>query len=188
MKLLAWNATIHRQNANAWRIRGLLCACALFSAAAVDGGRADEPKKVAVFASTLEDTSAGGGVIAPDARDAKYMEESTQEAKRLLAESGRYAVIDTSGVQTEAMATRKAGSCSECLGPVIKKLGAEQAVIGAINRVSRTEYTLLIQFVDAGSGEVAARYFTGMRLGADYSWPRSVKWLMKNRILAEQKN
>ncbi len=77
-------------------------------------------------------------------------------------------------------------SCSGCVGPITKKLGADQAVIGTITRISRTEYTLLIQFIDAGSGEPVSRYFTGLRMGANYSWARGVTSLMKNKILGQE--
>ncbi len=77
-------------------------------------------------------------------------------------------------------------SCSGCVGPITKKLGADQAVIGTVTRISRTEYTMLIQVFDAATGEPVSRYFTGLRMGADYSWPRGAKWLMKNRVLAKK--
>jgi hypothetical protein len=78
-------------------------------------------------------------------------------------------------------------SCRGCIGPITRRLGAEQAVIGTIKRINRTEYTLLIQFFDAKSGEPVANFFTGLRMGANYAWPRGVTWLMKNRILSERR-
>ena len=35
----------------------------------------------------------------------------------------------------------------------------------------------------SGSGEPVANYYTSLRMGANYAWPRGVTWLMKNRIL-----
>ena len=58
---------------------------------------------------------------------------------------------------------------------------------GVVNRISRTEYTLLIRIVDARSGAVVSNSFTGLRMGANYSWPRGVKWLMDNRVLSAAK-
>jgi hypothetical protein len=63
------------------------------------------------------------------------------------------------------------------------KLGAEQAMIGVLTRVSRTEYTLQLVVRDARTGAVISDIFSGLRMGANYSWPRGVKWLMANRIL-----
>jgi hypothetical protein len=67
------------------------------------------------------------------------------------------------------------------------KLGADQSMVGVFARVSRTEYTLQILVRDTHSGAVASNVFTGLRMGANYAWPRGVKWLMDNRILPPQR-
>lgn len=186
MTLVDWIAPVRRRVQRALSARAFLCGCTLLSAAVVsETSFAGEPIKVAVYEFELEDFSAGGGIIAPDARDTTYLEQATQEAKRLLSLSGRYTMVDTAGAQDEPVKARKMRSCGGCLGPITKKLGADQAVIGTITRINRTEFTLLIQFFDAGSGEPISNYYTGLRMGADYAWPRGVAWLMKNRILAK---
>jgi hypothetical protein len=172
------------------RARVVLYACTLLCAASAGGTAfaAADPIKVAVYPFELEDFSAAGGVVPTNARDAQYLAEATAEAKRWLAQSGRYTLVDTSYAQDELAKTHTLHACQGCVGPITRTLGADQAVIGLITRISRTEYTLLIQFYDAGSGEPVARYFTGLRMGADYSWPRGVTWLMKNRILAKDRD
>jgi Protein of unknown function (DUF2380) len=183
-----WVAPVPACVSRAASVRALLCACALLSAAAVGApALADEPVKVAVYKFELNDFSAGGGVIPPDAKDATYLEQATQDARRLLSQSGRYTIVDTSGAQDEPVKAGKMASCDGCVGAITKKLGADEAVVGMITRISRTEYTLLIEFIDAGSGKPVSRYFTGLRMGANYSWPRGVAWLMKNRILAKDR-
>jgi hypothetical protein len=167
-----------------WIALVCVCACALASPA-VGETAAAEPIRVAVYAFELEDFSAGGGIIPPDARDNAYLDQATEEARRLLAQSGRYALVDTAAAQDEPVKARTLRSCRGCIGPITRRLGAEQAVIGTIKRINRTEYTLLIQFFDAKSGEPVANFFTGLRMGANYAWPRGVTWLMKNRILSE---
>ncbi|KAB2940030.1 MAG: DUF3280 domain-containing protein [Hyphomicrobium sp.] len=169
-------------------LRALLaCACAALSVVArIDMALSMEPQpiKVAVYAFELEDFSAGGGIIAPDERDAAYLEQATQEARRLLGESGRYSIVDTSGAPDEPVKAHKMRACGGCVGPITRKLGADQAVIGTLTRINRTEYTLLVQFFDAGTGAPVANYFTGLRMGANYAWWRGVRSLMQNRILA----
>jgi hypothetical protein len=56
-------------------------------------------------------------------------------------------------------------------------------MIGIIARVNRTEYSLQIIVKDAQSGAVLSNDFTGLRMGANYAWPRGVKWLMEHKIL-----
>jgi hypothetical protein len=54
---------------------------------------------------------------------------------------------------------------------------------GIITRITRTEYTLQIAVRNTGTGAIVSNAFTGLRMGANYSWPRGVKWLVNNRIL-----
>jgi Protein of unknown function (DUF2380) len=135
--------------------------------------------KIAVFDFELEDKSAGGGIIPVDEKDLAYLKQSTEEARRLLSESGRFEVIDTSGVSERNLA-----SCGRCEGPLAQKLGAERAMIGLVTRITRTEYTIQLRVVDAATKETISTAFTGLRMGANYAWSRGVRSLINNRILA----
>ncbi len=64
------------------------------------------------------------------------------------------------------------------------RLGAEQATIGVVTRVNRTEYTLLMRITDARTGAIVSNSYTNLRMGANYARPRGVKWLMDNQLLA----
>jgi hypothetical protein len=143
------------------------------------GPAAPRPIRIAVFDFELEDRSAGAGIVPLDEKDLSYLEQSTEEARRLLSESGRFEVIDTSGVSERDLV-----SCGRCEGPLAQKLGAEQAMVGLITRITRTEYTIQLRVSDAATKETIADGFTGLRMGANYAWPRGVRWLINNRILA----
>jgi hypothetical protein len=147
---------------------------------------APEPVKLAVFDFELDDKSAGAGIIAPDAIDAEMLKQSTEEARRMLAGSGRYSIIDTSGAAGDVTAAGGIRHCNGCDGPIASKLGAELSMIGIVTRVNRTEFTLQILIRDASTGAVKSNDFTGLRMGANYAWSRGVKWLMDNKILAAQ--
>ena len=164
-----------------------LVACALvFSvtgAQTAEHASAADPIKIAVFDFELRDTSAAAGIIPPDERDLEFLADSTQEAKRLLSESGRYEVIDAS-----ASSERNLANCGRCEGPLAQELGAEQAMIGVVGRVNRTEYTVQIRIIDAATKETVSSGSTGLRMGANYAWARGVKWLMEKQILAKAPN
>jgi uncharacterized protein DUF2380 len=142
--------------------------------------------KIAVFDFELEDSSAGGGVIAQDPYDRLYLTQATEMAKRLLVGSGRYSLIDTKGATTEAAQAHGIRNCGGCEAPLAQKLGGEQAMIGIVNRISRAEFTVLIRVIDARSGAIVSNNFTNLRMGASDSWPRGVKWLMNKHVLAAQ--
>jgi hypothetical protein len=143
------------------------------------------PVKIAVFGFELRDTSAGGGIIAPDVIDKQSLRQSTEEARRILSTSGRYSIVDTSSVATDVNSAGGVQYCNGCDAPLAEKLGAEQSLVGVVTRVSRTDYTLQILIRDAQTGKALQFGFSGLRMGANYSWPRGVKSLM-NRLLSER--
>lgn len=142
-----------------------------------------KPASIAVFDFELDDHSAGSGIIAADAQDALYLAQATDEARRRLAASGRFTLVDTKGANIEAAKAQGLRNCGGCAAGIAKALGAEQAMIGVVTRVNRTEYTLLIRITDAKTGAIISNNYTNLRMGANYAWPRGVKWLMDNQLL-----
>ncbi len=49
-----------------------------------------------------------------------------------------------------------------------------------------TEYVVQLQVRDAQTGEVVSKFSTGLRMGANYSWSRGVRSLMKNAMLVAE--
>ncbi|HKA74227.1 MAG TPA: DUF3280 domain-containing protein [Xanthobacteraceae bacterium] len=163
---------------------GLVASLAALTVLAIQPCEAAEPVKIAVFDFELNDASAGGGMIGQDAIDTEHLRESTEQARRMLSASGRYSILDTSSVAGEVDSAGGIQRCNGCDGPLARKLGADQSMVGVVTRVNRTEYTMQILVRDAESGAVVSNNFTGLRMGANYAWPRGVKWLMDNRILS----
>jgi hypothetical protein len=174
------------------RKRLVLSGCALLAAllgspgsqVAAQNSAGQPAVKIAVFDFELQDSSGGGGIIAQDAHDTRYRAEATEMAERLLVESGRYSLVETDDAGIEAEAPRGMRNCDGCEAPAAQKLGAEQAMIGVVNRIGRAEYTLLIRVSDAETGEVLSNDFTNLRMGSNDSWPRAVRSLMRQRMLA----
>jgi hypothetical protein len=143
------------------------------------------PIKLALFDFELEDFSAGAG-LAGSARDTEYLALATAEARKLVARSGRYSLIESSGVDTPAAKEHWLRNCDGCEATIAGKLGADQSFVGVVTRVSRTEYWLRYQIRDAKSGTIVASARTELRLGADYSWDRGARWLIEKRLLASR--
>lgn len=155
--------------------------------ATVQGATAAEPvKEIVVFNFEMMDSSAGAGIIPQDDLDRKYLAESTQVAKDLLESSGTYKIVDAA---LAAMEVAKAGElrrCNGCEAAIAAQLGGELAMTGVVNRISRTEFEMLIKVVDAKTGAPVVVGYTGLRMGANYAWPRGAKWLMERRVLTKQ--
>jgi len=143
------------------------------------------PVKIAVFAFELEDFSAAGKE-GPGPVETSSLAQSTEEAKQQLLQSGRYGLIDTAGADVGAASEHGLRNCRGCEAAIAMKLGADQALIGVVTKISMTEYVVTIRVTDARKAEPVSNFTTGLRMGATDSWSRGVRWLMKNRMLASK--
>lgn len=145
----------------------------------------DRLPKIAVFPFELEDKSAGAGIIAIDDRDRRYLAEATEQASDQLRAIDRFTVVAASAGPDAAPHGLR--NCDRCEAVLAHDLGASFSLFGVVTRINRTEHTLLIRVVDTETGKLASQGFTNLRMGANYAWPRSAKWLMDNQILAAAK-
>ena len=145
---------------------------------------APAPVKLAVFEFELEDYSAGAASTGETPADAKVLAGVTSDVRNLLAQSGRYRLVDVAAADAGAATARRLHECDGCDAPIALKLGAEQSFVGVVKRISRMEYTVRFQIRDAHTGAVVSNGESGLRMGADYSWSRGAAELVKDRLLA----
>jgi hypothetical protein len=149
-------------------------------------GDAIAPVKLAVFDFELEDFSGGAGIIPESDQDREQLKLATETARRLLAESGRYSLVDVSHAEAREVTPGNLHKCDGCDVPIARKLGADQSLVGAVNRISRMEYGVTFHLRDARTGKLLLAEQTDLRMGANYSWSRGADWLIKNRLLEKQ--
>jgi hypothetical protein len=174
-------------------MRGI--ALALAAAMALSGfavAKAAEPAapppiKLAVFPFELEDFSAAAAHTPPDDVDREQLRLSTEEARRLIAESGRYQLVDVDAAKDEAVRSGKLRHCEGCEAKIAASLNADRSMIGIVTRISRTDYAVTYKIRDAKSGELVDVEQTDLRAGANSAWSRGARWLIQRRLL-EQAN
>ena len=163
----------------------ILASATVFSALAV--ARAAEaiapPVRLVVFPFELEDFSAGVGYVPPDEIDREQLRLSTEEARRLIAESGRYRLVDVGPVNEPAAKAGKLRDCDGCETKIAAGLDADQSMIGIVTRISRTEYAVTFKIRDIRSGAIVDTEQTDLRMGANVAWSRGARWLIQNRLL-----
>jgi len=137
------------------------------------------PIRLALFPFALEDISAGAGVIGATESDIKGLAEATDAVRRLLEQSGRYRLVEINA----AAAGPAPQDCGDCDARLAREQGADQALIGVVRRIGRTEYTVGFQVREAGTGAVIAAGDSGLRMGANYSWGRGAARLVQDRLL-----
>lgn len=159
----------------------------LLAAAMAAGTAAPPPIKIAVFPFELEDFSAGAAYVPPDEIDREQLRLATAEARRLIADSARYQLVDIDAVNEPMAKAGKLRDCDGCDAKIAASLGADQSMIGVITRITRTEYAVTYRIRDARSGALVDVKQTDLRMGANVAWSRGVRWLIERRLLEQAK-
>ena len=158
-------------------------ALAGFAVAKAGDPAAPQPVKLAVFPFELEDFSAAAAYIPPDDIDREQLRLSTEEARRLIAQSGRYQLVDVGAASDEAAKAGKLHDCDGCEAKIAAGLNADQSMIGIVTRISRTDYAVTYKIRDAKSGALVDVEQTDLRAGANSAWSRGARWLIQRRLL-----
>ena len=158
-----------------------------FAPARAAEAAAPAPIRIAVFPFELEDFSAAAGPIPPDDIDREQLRLSTEEARRLIAASGRYQLVDVGAVNDQAAKEGKLRDCDGCDARIAAGLEADQSMIGIVTRITRMEYAVTYKIRDARSEAIIAVAQTDLRMGANVAWSRGARWLIENRLLAQAK-
>src|SRR4249919_2619652 len=118
------------------RYIALFVAPAIVLAALAAAGTAEtaapSPIKMAVFPFELEDFSAAAAYVPPDDIDREQLRLSTEEARRLIAASGRYQLVDVSAVSEEVAKAGKLRDCDGCEARIAAGVDADQSMIGIV--------------------------------------------------------
>jgi Protein of unknown function (DUF2380) len=154
-----------------------------FAVAAADEAVAPAPIKLAVFPFELEDFSAAAVYHPLDDIDREQLRLSTEEARRLIAESGRYTLVDLGIVNDEAAKAGKLHDCDGCDVKIAAGVHADQSMIGIVTRISRTDCAVTYKIRDVRSGALVDVEQTDLRAGANSAWSRGARWLIQRRLL-----
>jgi uncharacterized protein DUF2380 len=141
------------------------------------------PIKIAVFDFELDDSSAGGGIAGDAAADRTQLDRATSEARRLISESGRYRLVEVAHAEDDAVKSHSLRQCGGCEAAIALRLGGDQAFVGVVTRISRTEYVVRFQVRDARTGTPVIARQSNLRIGADYSWNRGTAALIADSLL-----
>jgi hypothetical protein len=165
-------------------IASRLVAAILLAGGALTGTAiAASPVKIAVFAFELEDFSAAAPHIPPDDIDREQLRLATEEARRLIAESGRYQLVDIGPANEQVAKAGPLRDCAGCEAGIGAGLAADQSMIGIVTRITRMEYAVTYKIRDVRSAALVDVQQTDLRMGANVSWSRGARWLIQRRLL-----
>src|SRR5665213_4595020 len=109
---------------------------------------ASQPIKLAAFPFELEDFSAAAAYRPPDDIDREQLQMSTEEARKLIAASGRYQLVDVGAPDDAALKAGKLHDCDGCDTKIAAGLHADQSMVGVVTRISRTDYAVTYKIRD----------------------------------------
>ncbi len=138
--------------------------------------------KIAVFDFELEDMSAAAVLLGQNTSSSAALDKVTQTARKELAKSGRYVVIDSSHESAGIAKDTALKDCDGCEAPLASQLGADQSLLGVVRRVSQTDYYVLVQIRDAHTGTVIAQEAANFA-GGEEGWASGVRMLIDHQVL-----
>jgi hypothetical protein len=161
---------------------GVLLLCVTYFPALAANAEKSSPVKIAVFDFELDDVSPASSLLGQTTSSAASMEKVSSEARRVLAQSGRYSLIDVSKVDARPVTEKSLRNCDGCETGIALQLGAEQSLIGIVRRVTQTDYYVLIQIRDARTGKILDQQEANFA-GGDDAWASGVRMLIKHQVL-----
>lgn len=154
-------------------------------ARAADEAEKAAPVSVAVLDFELVDSSLEGAMRGVDEAETKRLVLISELLRDLLAKSGRYKIVDLTPAKEKIADAGLIHGCNGCEIAIARSLGADRVITGIVQKVS----TLILgihmierDVVTRKPLRVAAAQIRG---NTDKSWSRGIRWLVRNRLLAE---
>ena len=168
-----------------YRAFGSLLAIALGLLAPLPA--AAELTKVAAFDFELIDTSLEGALRGARADEQARLGLISDDLRRRLGESGRYLVLDLAPARARIADAGHLHGCPRCASTIARDLGAAVALTGTVQKVSNLILNVNLYLHDAASGALLRAWSVDIRGNTDQSWLRGVSYLVRNRVLRDER-
>ena len=146
---------------------------------------ADDPARLALFDFELVDTSLQGEVEGVDPADEARLRMIEAELRDRLAASGRFELVDTAPAAEQIDAAGWLWSCNGCEVGIARRLDADLALVGWVQKVSNLILNLNVVIRDAATREQVFASSVDIRGNTDESWQHGIRYLLENRLLKE---
>jgi Protein of unknown function (DUF2380) len=165
--------------------RLVLVAAVLHQALAAAMASAAEPARLAMFDLELIDTSLEGEMEGSDPADQARLRMIEAELHQRLEESGRFELVDTASAIDQIDAAGVLWSCNGCEVGIARRLDAELALVGWVQKVSNLMLNFNVVIRDTATREQVFATSVDIRGNTDESWRHGLRYLLENRLLKE---
>jgi hypothetical protein len=162
----------------------LLCAAAAMSAGSSARSAPSRAVTIAVFAFELDDVTPAATIAGKPTSSDASLQSVTAAAREQLASSGRYRIVGVDAADAAPVHDRTLRHCDGCEAAIAQKLGAQQSMIGIVNRATQTDYYITVIIRDASTGKILASEGANFA-GDETGWPSGVRMLIKHQVLAQ---
>jgi Protein of unknown function (DUF2380) len=138
-------------------------------------------EKAAVFEFELIDTSLDGEMFGTTDAEKTRLAKLAPMARELLVKFAKYEIVDIASVAEQAR-NSNLQSCGFCDAAMAKKLGADLAVTGTVQKVSNLILNINLYVRDARTNKYVKVGSVDIRGNTDESWFRGLRYLVKNRM------
>jgi hypothetical protein len=151
-----------------------LCALLAFAAPAL-------AEKAAVFEFEFIDSSLDGELYGTTEAEKARLGKMAPMARELLVLYAKYEIVDIAPVADQAR-NSNLQSCGFCDAAMAKKLGADLAITGTVQKVSNLILNINLYVRDAATNQMLKVGSVDIRGNTDESWFRGLRYLVKNRM------
>lgn len=136
-----------------------------------------------MFDFEMIDTSLQGQVYGPRADEHDRLMRAGDQLRKELGESGRFQILDIAPVNVAAHQSNLQ-ACGGCDVKLAQQLNADLEITGVVQKVSNLILNINVYLRDAHTGRLVAAASADMRGNTDESWSRTMRYLIRERLLA----
>ena len=165
-----------------WLVLAVATLYEVFVASTASGA---EPARLAVFDFELIDTSLQGEMAGSDPADQARLRMIEAELRQRLQESGRFELVDTAPVADQVDAAGMLWSCNGCELGIARRLDADLALVGWVQKVSNLMLNFNVVIRDTTTREQVFAGSVDIRGNTDESWQHGIRYLLERRLLKD---
>jgi Protein of unknown function (DUF2380) len=163
----------------------VLTAVVLHQVLAAPVAGAADPARLALFDLELVDSSLQGEMSGTDPAEKTRLRMVQEELRARLEESGRFQLVDTTAVEDQIEAAGVLWSCNGCEVAIARRLDADFALVGWVQKVSNLILNLNVVIRDTDTREQVFASSVDIRGNTDESWLHGIRYILNNRLLKQ---
>ena len=146
---------------------------------------AARPARTAILNLEILDMSQQAGDRAVAAEQSHRLDLATAELRKLVAVSDQIVPVDIGPQEAAIRDKSPVFKCNGCIEDIGKALGAELVLSGYVQKTSNLILSFVLTMTDVATGKVVRGAQVDIRGNTDDTWLRGIRWMVKNRLLAE---